>query len=176
MTAQDLVDLYYARARELLGFFVRRTGDPQLALDLLGETFLTAYEQRHRCRAKQHRQQTNWLFRIAANKLIDHYRRTASEHRAAARLEGELRAPTDEEFATIQRLTGPSGRVAQVRAAFEALPPPQREAVRLRILDDHSYTYLSQELGITEQAARARVSRALRSLRRTVAANREAQP
>jgi RNA polymerase sigma-70 factor (ECF subfamily) len=62
-----------------------------------------------------------------------------------------------------------------VRAAFEALSEEQREAVRLRVLDEHPYPRVSRELGISEPAARARVSRALRTLRRAIASEREAE-
>jgi RNA polymerase sigma-70 factor (ECF subfamily) len=175
MDAQDLTDLYYAHARDVLGFFMRRTGDPQIALDLLGETFLAALERRHGCRAKHDRERTTWLYRIAASKLVDHYRRSASERRTAERFAGELRAPSEDELATIRHLTGPSGRDEQVRAAFEALSEEQREAVRLRVLDEHPYPRVSRELGISEPAARARVSRALRTLRRAIASEREAE-
>jgi DNA-directed RNA polymerase specialized sigma24 family protein len=52
MDREQIIELYDRHARELVGFFTRRTGDPQLALDLLDETFLTAFEQRWRCRAR----------------------------------------------------------------------------------------------------------------------------
>jgi RNA polymerase sigma-70 factor (ECF subfamily) len=176
MDADELTGLYYAHARAVVGFFVRRTGDPQVALDLLGETFLVAFEQCHRCEATSESGRKAWLFRIAANKLVDHYRRGASERRAGERLRGELRAVSEDELATIARLTGPRGVQEQVRAAFDALSDEQRDAVRLRVLDEYPYPLLSRELGISQPAARARVSRGLRTLRRAIANDQEAKP
>ena len=46
MDGEDIIGLYDRHARQLLGFFMRRTRDPQLALDLLGETFLAVFENR----------------------------------------------------------------------------------------------------------------------------------
>ena len=173
--ASELTELYYENARNVLGFFVRRTGNPQVALDLLSETFLAAFEQRQACRAHRKGGQTAWLFQIAANKLMDHYRRDASEQRAATRLAGE-REPTLDELDVIQAMLGPGGQSAHVRSAFAALSQAQREAVRLRVLDEHTYSFVAHELRITESAARARVSRGLQTLKRALAAtdNREA--
>jgi len=110
----------------LVGFFTRRTGDPQLALDLLGETFLTAFEQRRRCRARDDRRQAAWLFRIAANKLNAHYRRGASERRATERFASQLRALTGAELAAIGRLADSStaGRMGSDRTEVRVTPPP----------------------------------------------------
>jgi DNA-directed RNA polymerase specialized sigma24 family protein len=51
MDADRVLALYDRHSRELLGFFTRRTRDPHLALDLLSETFLAAFEHRDQCRA-----------------------------------------------------------------------------------------------------------------------------
>jgi RNA polymerase sigma factor (sigma-70 family) len=176
MDGNALTDLYYARAREVLGFFVRRTHDPQAALDLLAETFLTAFERRTSCRAGTEAEQLSWLYRIAANKLMDHYRRGGRQRRTLERVafERPLRSASAEELVAIESLAGPSGLCEEVRTAYESLSFEQREAVRLHVLEEQPYPFLSQELGISEPAARARVSRGLRSLRRALAGDRDA--
>jgi RNA polymerase sigma factor (sigma-70 family) len=175
MDGREIIELYDAHARELVGFFARRTGDPHAALDLLGETFLVAFEQRRACRAGSDRERAAWLFRIAANKLTDQYRRGASERRVTARLAGDLRALTDHEQAAIQRLAESSEHTDGLRAAFDGLSSEQREALQLRVIDEHPYQRVSRELGISEPAARARVSRGLRTLMRAIAGDREDQ-
>jgi len=45
-----------------------------------------------------------------------------------------------------------------------ALTPNTRDAVRLRVVDELSYTDLADRLGISEGAARVRVSRGLAAL------------
>jgi len=172
---QTLIDLYDAHARELVAFLARRTGDPQLALDLLGDTFLTAFERRRTCRARTDRERAAWLFRIAANKLTDHYRRGSSERRATERFAGELRAITNSEIAEVQRLAQSSEHSERLLAAFDGLSDEQREALQLRVIDEHPYPHVSRELGISEPAARARVSRGLRTLLRAIGGDREDQ-
>jgi RNA polymerase sigma-70 factor (ECF subfamily) len=48
------------------------------------------------------------------------------------------------------------------------LPEDTREAVTLRIVDELSYPDLAARLAITEQAARQRVSRGMRTLSRVL--------
>jgi RNA polymerase sigma-70 factor (ECF subfamily) len=40
----------------------------------------------------------------------------------------------------------------------------QQEALRLRVLEEQSYEQMAEQLGINEQAVRARVSRGMRAL------------
>jgi RNA polymerase sigma-70 factor (ECF subfamily) len=51
-----------------------------------------------------------------------------------------------------------------VTSALADLGAEQREAVRLRAVDELGYPAIARRLGISEQAARARVSRGLRAL------------
>jgi RNA polymerase sigma-70 factor (ECF subfamily) len=172
MDADGVLALYDRCARELLGFFTRRTRDPHLALDLLSETFLAAFEHRARCRAGSEREAAAWLYRIAANQLAAHYRRGAIERRATERLAAALRAPTRSELDAIARLAE-DDEPGSLTMALAGLSEDQRAAVQARVLDEHSYEAVSQELGVSQQAARARVSRGLRALRRAVAGDTE---
>jgi RNA polymerase sigma factor (sigma-70 family) len=172
MDGEEIIALYDRHARELVGFFVRRTRDPQLALDLLGDTFLAAFEQRRRCRAANDDQRSAWLYRIAANKLAAHYRRGASERRATERFASHVRALSGAELEAMQTLADRS-QFEDLSAALDALSADQRLAVRLRVIDERPYAAVSAELGVSEAAARARVSRGLRALRRAIAGEPE---
>ena len=172
MDAEGVLALYDRLARELLGFFTRRTRDPHVALDLLSETFLAAFEHRDQCRARSEREAAAWVYRIAANQLAAHYRRGATERRATERLAAALRAPTAGELSAIERLAE-SGDEGAVTMALAGLSDDQRAAVQARVLDERSYEAVSRELGVSQQAARARVSRGLRALRRAVGAEPE---
>ncbi len=172
MDAEGVLALYDRHARGLMGFFARRTRDPHLALDLLSETFLAAFEHRDRCRATSEDEAAAWLYRIAANRLALHYRRGAIERRATERFAAGLRAPTDEELAVIERLAD-ADEGGAFTDALASLPESTRSAIQARVLDERSYESVSRELGVSQQAARARVSRGLRALRRAVAGDPE---
>lgn len=172
MDAEGVLALYDRHARGLMGFFARRTRDPHLALDLLSETFLAVFEHRDRCRAASEDEAAAWLYRIAANRVALHYRRGAIERRATERFAAALRAPTEQELSVIERLAeGEEG--GALTDALAGLPENTRTAVRARVLDERSYEAVSRELGVSQQAARARVSRGLRALRRSVAGDPE---
>ena len=49
---------------------------------------------------------------------------------------------------------------------LETLPAHQREAVRLRVLEDMEYLDVARALGTTPAAARVRVHRGLKALKR----------
>jgi RNA polymerase sigma factor (sigma-70 family) len=173
LDAGGVLALYDRHARELLGFFTRRTRDPHLSLDLLSETFLAAFEHRDRCRAGSEGEAAAWLYRIAANRLAAHYRRGAIERRATERLAAAIRAPTAQEVFAIERLAEAEAEPGALTEALATLSEDQRTAVRARVLDERSYEAVSRELGVSQQAARARVSRGLRALRRAVASDKE---
>jgi RNA polymerase sigma factor (sigma-70 family) len=160
---------YDVVARDLLGFFARRTRDPQLAMDLLAATFLAAFEQRERCRASTDAQRAAWVYRIAASKLVDHFRRQEREQRAVQRLGSELRALTAGEASAIEVLAASSALEDRVQVALAQLSEEQRTALELHVIEERSYAELSQALQISEPAARARVSRGIRALRRATA-------
>jgi RNA polymerase sigma-70 factor (ECF subfamily) len=50
------------------------------------------------------------------------------------------------------------------------LSDEQREALQLRVVEETPYEEVARRLGVSEQAARARVSRGLRTLQRALAA------
>jgi RNA polymerase sigma factor (sigma-70 family) len=170
------LDCYELVARDLVGFFARRTGDPQLAMDLVGVTFLAAFERRAQCSARTQGQRAAWVYRIAASKLADHFWSQDREQRAVARLDGELRALTGEEVSAIERLAGSSELEERVQAAFEQLSDEQQTALDLHVIQERSYAEVSTALQISEPAARARASRGIRALRRASARETKEQP
>jgi RNA polymerase sigma factor (sigma-70 family) len=167
LTAQDFGRLYRRDAPKLLRFFATKTWDPETAVDLLADTFLSAFEARDQYRGRDDRQASAWITAIARRQLADYYRHGAATKRATARQAFERRPLSDEEYERIEDLASTTGLRLAVRNAYSALAEPDREVLRLRILEERSYPETAAELGVTEQTARARTSRALRRLRQT---------
>ncbi|HWK29807.1 MAG TPA: sigma-70 family RNA polymerase sigma factor [Solirubrobacter sp.] len=159
------VDALYAHHREaLLLFLARRTADPEIALDLWAETFAQAVAGAKRFRGSSDGEAAGWLYRIARRQLALYYRRGKIEQRALARLKLERPPASPELLADIERRAGLSELRAELDDALARLSPGVRDAVRLRIVDERPYPELARDLGITEQAARVRVSRGLATL------------
>jgi RNA polymerase sigma factor (sigma-70 family) len=163
LSASDVASfelLYCRHVEPLLGYFVRRTHDPELAADLCAETFAAALAGRHRYRP-QAGPATAWLYGIAAKKLADAQRRGYAERRARRRLGMERIELSDDDIARIERLD----EVGAVHAQMERLPPEQRAAIAARVVDDRPYEQIAAELQTSQAVVRKRVSRGLARMR-----------
>jgi RNA polymerase sigma factor (sigma-70 family) len=165
LDADDFARLYDRHAAELLAFFARRTYDPDAAVDLLGETFASAFQDRACFRGEASASAVGWLYGIARHRLVDYQRRARVQRRAMSRLGVERRSLTDEEFDRIEELALTAELRRRVAEQLAALPAEHREVLRLRVIDERSYADVAAALGISEQTARARASRALKKLR-----------
>lgn len=164
LDAPDISRLYRLHAEALVRFLARRTYDPEVAIDLVAETFAAAFEGRARFRGETDDEAVGWLYGIARNQLGAWYRRGDVERRAVRRLGVDVRPLTDEEQERIEDLAELADLRDRVAELLEELPADARAAVRLRIVEERSYGEAAAELGVSEQAVRARVSRALRAL------------
>ena len=153
---------FYERHEQLvLGLFMRRVGDPELAADLAAETFAAALVAARRFRSGG-APASAWLVGIARNVLASSARRAQVEDRARRRLGMEPIALDDELLARIERLGGD----ARVEALLARLTPEQSDAVRARVLEDEGYAGIATRLRCSESVIRPRVSRGLAVLRR----------
>jgi RNA polymerase sigma-70 factor (ECF subfamily) len=158
--AEAFVAFYRRHLTAVLGFFLRRTGNPELTADLTAEVFAAALLAAKRYRPGE-RPALAWLYGIAAHKLADSRRRGQVEDQARRRLALEPIAIDDEDLARVQELADPGA----AEAAVLTLPPAQREAVLARIVDERPYAEIANEMQCSELLVRQRVSRGLRALR-----------
>jgi RNA polymerase sigma factor (sigma-70 family) len=160
----DISRLYRRHARAMTAFFARRTYDPEAAVDLLAETFAAAFEDRASFRGAGDDAATAWIYGIARHQLSAFYRHGSVERRAIAKLGIERRALTDPEYERIEEFAGLAQTRERIAAALSDLPDEGARALQLRVVDELGYDEVASTLGISEQAARARVSRGLRAL------------
>jgi RNA polymerase sigma-70 factor (ECF subfamily) len=164
MRGLDIADLYERHRDSLLVFFVRRTVDTEVALDLWAETFAQAVAGRWRYRGRSDEEAAGWLFGIAHRQLALYYRRGTVERRALRRLALERPAADPVLLEEIERRAGLQELRRELTVALATLSDPVRRAVQLRVVDELPYTELADRLQISEVAARARVSRGLSTL------------
>ena len=154
--------LFYDRyVRVLLGYFVRRTGDPEVAADLTAETFASALVSKRRY-APSGGAAVAWLFTIAARRLADYRRHGSVERRAQRALAIERRPVSGEDAALIALLADDT-----TSALLAELPVP-RDAVTEHVVYDRDYPEMAEAAHTSEAAVRQRVSRGLATLRRRV--------
>ncbi|HUA06752.1 MAG TPA: RNA polymerase sigma factor [Solirubrobacteraceae bacterium] len=152
---------YHRYERSMLAFFLRRTGDAELAADLTAEVFAAALDACGRFRAGE-APATAWLFGIAQHKLAKSRRRGVVEDRARRRLGMAPLVIDDDDLERIERLAGEDDAG---EGLLESLPPDQRDAIRARILEERSYEEIAGELRCSQAVVRKRVSRGLARLR-----------
>lgn len=160
----DAFTVFYERhAEELLRFFARRTLDPDAAAELTAETFAQAFASRKRFRPKGGGA-VAWLYGIARHQLGHFFRGGAVAVRARGRLGMPVRSPSDEDYERIEELFDLAGARRAVANGFDRLSTDQRDALRMRIVEERPYPEVAVLLDCSEQAARARVSRGLKRL------------
>ena len=160
--ARSFEEFYLRHVATLLGYFARRTGDPEMAADLTSETFAAALAGRRRFRAESGAA-VAWLFGIATRKLADAQRRGYAERRMCKRLGMERIELSDADIAHIEELgAGAEG------ALLEALPDAQRDAIRMHVIEERGYGEIAEELQTSEAVVRKRVSRGLAGARRRI--------
>jgi RNA polymerase sigma-70 factor (ECF subfamily) len=170
LTARDAAafeQFYLRHAESLLGFFARRTRDPELAADLTAETFAAALADRRRYRPDKGAA-VAWLFGIALHKLTDAQRRGCAEQRARRRLGMERLELHDDDYARIESLAEAAG----AQALLELLAPDQRDAVRAHVMEGRGYREIAEAERISETVVRKRVSRGLAAVRQRMGQRR----
>jgi RNA polymerase sigma factor (sigma-70 family) len=163
-TPDDFIRLYRRHAQTLLVYFQRRVHDPELARDLLAETFESAIAAGPGFRGSTDSELSGWLWSIARNALAEQYRRELGERDRRRRLPSTRVALSDREIERIEELAGIEELREAVTQRLAELPEHQRDAVRLRVLEDLSYQEIAARMGSSADTARARVSRGLRAL------------
>ncbi len=148
---------YQRYERATLAFFLRRTGDAELAADLTAEVFAAVLLASRRYRPGR-APASAWLFGIARNKLTDSRRRGRVDDAARRRLRMAPVVLDDDDLCRIESCSGAD-------TLLEVLPLDQRAAVQARVIDDRSYEEIASKLRCSEAVVRKRVSRGLATLR-----------
>ena len=150
---------FYRRHEDrVLGYFLSRVGDPEVAADLTAETFAAALASAHRFRPRR-KPAVAWLFGIARNNLAMSRRQGRVDARARRRLGMAPLVLTDEAIERISDLDHTA------LTLVDDLPDEQQAAVKARVIDERDYPDIAKDLRCSEAVVRKRVSRGLGSLR-----------
>jgi RNA polymerase sigma-70 factor (ECF subfamily) len=166
--ARAFVDNLFAKHHsEIYAYLVRMLRDGELAADLTQDAFVKAYKNYDTLEKDENARA--WLYQIAHRVALDELR-----HRKILRMvpwtgESHGAAPSAERIAMDLRLSGPLER------ALATIPERQRAALLLAELHDRSGLELAAAMGVSHVAARAILTRARESLRRALAAEKDAE-
>jgi RNA polymerase sigma-70 factor, ECF subfamily len=145
-------------------WFQRQTGSETAALDLTAETFAQAWNAARRFRDLADGSGAPWLFGIARNLLRQYHKHNRIETAARERLGIPLAWSECEDYERVDDRIAATSLAPRLAGAVRALPREQRRALELRVLQQLDYEEVAGRLGCSQNAARLRVSRALRAL------------
>jgi len=161
-------DVLYARHRgPLYRYFLRLAKPTAVAEELFQDVWMNLIRVRGQyvVRAKF----TTWLYRMAHNRLVDHYRRVSS---AAALTcqddpdDGTMASVPDAAFREPESEFERRRLAARLLAALSELPEAQREAFLLREEGGMSLEEIAETTAVSVETARSRLRYALAKLRR----------
>jgi RNA polymerase sigma-70 factor (ECF subfamily) len=156
------VAFYRRYLSTVLAFLVRQTGDGELAADLAAEVFAAVMIAAVRYKPL-HETARPWLLAIARNVLGTSRREGRVIEQARQQLGFQ---PLDLDDADLERARGlaDEGR-GELDLLLASLPEHEREALRLRVVEERDYAEIATELACSEMVVRKRVSRGLGRLR-----------
>lgn len=163
MDTQRFASFYDAHVRDIYSYLYYRTQHRETAEDLTSQVFLKALDK-FAAYDETRGAFIAWLYRIARNTLIDHYRSS----RETLDIEDVWDLQSDSDVA---RDAEAHERIEKLRPYLSALPREQRELLLLRLWDGLSYAEISEIVGKSEDACKMAYSRVVARLRKEVPAS-----
>lgn len=154
----EIYDHYEAR---IYSYIYHRVGSQPVAQDLTSQVFLRVLEAIQHERAWES-SFSGWLYRIAHNLVVDHYRRHGRNTQVAIDELPALPAHSEEPERAAERALA----AEDLRTAINRLTEEQAQVVTLRFLEGMSIAEVAHAMGKSEGAIKAMQYRAVTSLRR----------
>ena len=158
--------LYKRHKGGLYRFVLRSIRDRALAEELYQEVWMRAIEARGRYEIQA--KFTTWLYTIAHNRLVDHWRKRGLALVSLDQEETAQAEPAAGADYEPHRVLEAKQTHARFARALEALPPAQREAFLLHEEAGMSVAEIAHATGANEEAAKSRLRYALQKLREAV--------
>lgn len=158
MTAKPAFSTVYQQYKHKLYSYVwyRAGQDAMVTEDIVSDIFLKAYRNYERYDSQY--ALSTWLYAIARNTLIDHYRKD----RAVVDIDGlDVADTTDPLFLLIDEHVSRS----EVLRAIEELPEEQRVFITAQFFDGKTAKEIANEAGKSHAAVRKIISRGVAALR-----------
>lgn len=157
MTPQELSSLFQDLFEPIYRYVYFRVGHKQETEDLVSLVFEKVITRHDTYSVQEHASMRSWVFRVAHNTVIDHYR-TRKTTEAIDDISVLTEYSLEKEFDV-------SIETERVRALIHRLPGRQREILLLRYHAQLSYAEIADLLGIEPKSASSLLSKALAQVR-----------
>lgn len=155
-------ELYVVALPRIYAFVRAQVGDLHTAQELVSRIFLKAYVHRHK--TPRGDSATIWLFRIAHNTVIDHWR--VDRRRASASVPIEELSELRDTTANPEQQYALKERQAILLRVVGDLPDEERTLLSWKFAAQRTNREIAEILSISEAAVSMRLLRALRRLRK----------
>lgn len=175
--SQDIIDSLVVRAQkgdtdafsllynELLDpvfrFCFFKVNTREIAEDLTSEVFLNVWNKLQSYKKSGDLQFSSWVFRIAHNKVIDHFRKNKEQ---TLELKEELEIP-DSSFDDAQKIVENDFLRKELSFYLSKIPAQQAESIILKYFSELDNAEISQVMGKSETAIRILQSRGIKTIR-----------
>ncbi|EIK93643.1 RNA polymerase sigma-70 factor, ECF subfamily, HasI [Pseudomonas sp. M47T1] len=156
MSEKELTGLFLGHARALRGYLAKRLADPQLAADLVQESFLRLAEQQRQGKVEHC---AGYLYQIARNLLVDHLRQQA--RRNTHSVPPEALTGLEDPSACVELLAMAEQQRQSLRHAMASLPPRTREVLRLNRLEGLTHAEVACKLEISDSSVQKHLAKGL---------------
>jgi len=157
--------LYHRHGSRLHAHLLRMIRSEELSREILQEIFMKIWEYRDRIDVDK--PFGAFLYRIAENKVYDHFRKIAREKRlAGSLLAASLVSHTDTEDRMLYQES-----VGLINRAIDQLPPARKQIYLLCKIEGRSYEEIAGMLGVSTSTVNDHIVKANRFLKKVLAAH-----
>jgi RNA polymerase sigma-70 factor (ECF subfamily) len=161
MSQQELIALFDAYYEPVYRFVYFRVGHQQTAEDLVSHIFEKVIKYFYRFKKQQGATEKSWIFTIARNTVIDHYRTQKQTEDISDYDVADTTEMPDIALDTAMNLE-------MVQSHLKALTDRQREVLLLRYQSDFSNVEIAALLDIDQKTVSSILSQAIKRLKNSV--------
>ena len=164
----DAFGILVGRYEKKLYRYIRRITDAshEECEDILQETFLKAYRYLHNFDPSL--SFSSWMYRIAHNETISHFRKRSVRPQTIREEDGTLYLQNIEADMDIAEEIDKKALQQQIQKILDTLGPKYKDVLLLRYLEEKNYQEISDILKIPVKTVGTRINRAKKQLHQSI--------